>query len=97
MARLEMNPAGLRASADTVEKLRAEHASEMKSLRTLVLGLDESWKGEAGDAFIAKFLSMDNVFREFEESLGGYSLAMRSAADKTENLDAVIASGIRSL
>ncbi len=97
MALLEMNPAGLRASADTVEKLRAEHAEEMKRLRTLVLSLDESWKGEAGDAFIASFLSMDNVFREFEASLGRYAVAMRRAAQSTEALDASIASSIRSL
>ena len=49
--------------------------------------LNETWKGEAQDAFVAKFESMQSSFTSFSEMLEGYATLMDTAARELQNTD----------
>ena len=46
-----------------------------------------TYKGEAQDAFLAKFESMQSTFTNFSEMLEGYAKLMDTAATQLENTD----------
>lgn len=92
-----MSLSGVRAKAAEVDALVAEHNEQMRRMRTLILGLDAIWQGQAEDALVARFLAMSQQLTDFETSLKQYAEAMRDAADKTQQLDDTIAAHIRSL
>ena len=68
----------------------------MAKLRSLVLALNETWKGEAQDAFVAKFESMQNSFTSFSEMLEGYAKLMDTAARELQNTDQSLKSTMQS-
>ena len=59
----------------------------MARLRSLILALNETWKGEAQAAFVAKFESMQSSFTSFSEMLEGYATLMDTAARELQNTD----------
>lgn len=76
MAIIQVTPEVLTSKANEVRSLKAQHDDTMAKLRSLVLALNETWKGEAQDAFVAKFESMQNSFTSFSEMLEGYAKLM---------------------
>ena len=58
MAIIQITPEVLNSKANEVRSLKSQHDDTMAKLRSLVLSLNETWKGEAQDAFVAKFESM---------------------------------------
>lgn len=87
MAIIQVTPEVLRSKATDVRSYRSDHDNVIAKLTTLVNGLNETWKGEAQDAFVAKFESMRSTFQNFSEMLEGYAKLMDTAANELENAD----------
>ena len=87
MAVIQVTPETLRQKATDVRTYKGEHDDVIAKLKTLVNGLNETWKGEAQDAFLAKFESMQSTFTNFSEMLEGYAKLMDTAATQLENTD----------
>lgn len=97
MANLSLSPEELRARARELEKLRQQHLALMKKMRILVLGLSDSWKGEAQEAFEKNFLSRSRTMNELSSTMEKYIDLMETAADKTENVDQTLLRSINRL
>lgn len=96
MAIIQVTPEVLTSKANEVRSLKAQHDDTMAKLRSLVLALNETWKGEAQDAFVAKFESMQNSFTSFSEMLEGYAKLMDTAARELQNTDQSLKSTMQS-
>lgn len=87
MALIQVTPETLRSKASDVRSYKAEHDEVMTKIKNLVNALNEVWKGEAQDAFLAKFQSMQPTFNNFSEMLEGYAKLMDTAANELESTD----------
>lgn len=96
MAIIQITPEVLNSKASEVRSLKGQHDDTMAKLRTLVMGLNDVWKGEAQDAFIAKFESMQSSFTTFSEMLEGYAALMDNAARELQSTDQALKAGINS-
>ena len=96
MAIIQVTPEVLNSKANEVRSLKSQHDDTMAKLRSLVLGLSETWKGEAQDAFVAKFESMQSSFTSFSEMLEGYAKLMDTAARELQNTDKSLKSTMQS-
>ena len=96
MAIIQVTPEVLNSKANEVRSLKAQQDDTMAKLRSLVLALNETWKGEAQDAFVAKFESMQNSFTSFSEMLEGYAKLMDTAARELQNTDQSLKSTMQS-
>lgn len=95
MAIIQITPEVLTSKAAEVRSLKATHDDTMAKLKTLVHSLNETWKGTAQDAFVAKFESMQGSFTSFSEMLEGYAKLMDVAAREMENTDNTIRNTIQ--
>lgn len=84
MAVIQVTPETLRQKATDVRTYKGEHDDVIAKLKILVNGLNETWKGEAQDAFLAKFESMQSTFTNFSEMLEGYAKLMDAHATRME-------------
>ena len=87
MAIIQVTPELLNGKASEVRSLKATHDDTMAKLRSLVLALNENWKGEAQDAFVAKFESMQSTFTNFSEMLDNYATMMDTSAKTLREAD----------
>lgn len=87
MAIIQVTPEILNAKASEVRALKSQHDDTMAKLRSLVLSLNETWKGEAQTAFVEKFENMQPSFSNFSEMLEGYAKLMDTAARELQTTD----------
>lgn len=87
MAMIQVTPETLRSKASDVRSYKSQHDDVMAKVKNLVYALNEVWKGEAQDAFLAKFESMQPTFTNFSEMLEGYAKLMDTAANELETTD----------
>lgn len=94
---ISIRPQGLRSQADELEKLRQQHNDLMRELRVLVVGLSDSWKGEAQEAFVNRFLSESKTMSQLDSTISGYISVVRRAADDAEAADRSLATRFRAM
>ena len=87
MALIQVTQETLRSKAADVRSYKSEHDEVMARLKNLIYALNEVWKGDAQDAFLAKYESMQSTFTNFSELLEGYSRLMDTAANELESTD----------
>jgi len=87
MPLIQITPETLRTQSTTVRKYKTDQAETMQKLKNLVLSLNDSWKGEAQDAFVAKFQSMDQTYRKLSDVLESYAKLMDTAANDMQATD----------
>jgi len=87
MALIQVTPDMLRARAGDVRKNRGEHDAVIQRLNTIVNGLSDVWQGEAQNAFVERYRSMEATFRNFSEMLEGYAKLMDTAANQMQETD----------
>lgn len=97
MTRLSVSPEQLRSSARELEQLRQQHLALMKELRILVMSLSDSWKGEAQEAFVNRFLAESKTMSQLDSTISGYISVVRKAADDAEATDRSLATRFRSM
>lgn len=96
MAIIQVTPELLNGKATEVRGLKSTHDETMAKLRSLVQALNEQWKGEAQDAFVAKFESMQSTFTNFSEMLEGYAKLMDTAARELQSTDQALKGTMQS-
>lgn len=94
MPLIQVTPELLTSKASEVRQLRAQHDEVMAKMKTLVHSLNEQWKGEAQDAFVAKFDSMQATFTNFSEMLENYAKMMDTSAKTLQETDQSLKSAI---
>lgn len=87
MAVIQVTPELLMGKASEVRGLKSQHDENIAKLKNLIHGLNDTWKGEAQDAFLAKFESMQSVFTSFSEMLDGYAKLMDVSAKELQATD----------
>lgn len=87
MAVIQVTPETLRSKANEVRNHRSQHDDTMLKLKNLIYALNEIWKGDAQNAFLAKYESMQSTFTNFSELLEGYAKLMDTAANELEATD----------
>lgn len=96
MALIQVTPDLLRGKATELRGYKAEHDEAMNKMRSLMTNLNEVWKGDAQDALLAKYESMQGTFTQFSEMLEDYAKLMDTSAAKMGELDASLASQMNS-
>ena len=92
MAVIQVTPELLMGKASEVRTLKSQHDETMAKLRNLIMGLNDTWKGEAQVAFQAKFESMQSTFTSFSEMLEGYANKMDMSARELQSTDQTLKS-----
>lgn len=87
MALIQVTPEVLRGKATDVRTYKGEHDEVMAKLKNLVYALNEVWKGEAQDTFVAKYESMQSTFNDFSLLIENYAKAMEASANQLEQTD----------
>ena len=87
MATIQVSPDLLQSKATELRGLKGQHDEAMSKMKTLITGLNEIWKGDAQDAFVAKYESMQSTFTNFSEMLEDYAKLMDTAAKKLQETD----------
>ena len=87
MSLIQITPDSLRVQARTVRNYKVQQEQNIQRIRNIVLSLNDSWKGAAQDAFVAKFQSMDHTYRRFSDVLEEYAMLMETAANDFQNTD----------
>lgn len=96
MALIQVTPDMLKSKASELRGYNQQHEEAMSKMRTLITNLNEVWKGDAQDAFLAKYESMQSTFTNFAEMLEDYAKLMDNAAEKMSEVDASLASQMNS-
>lgn len=90
MANIQITPEMLTGKAGELRKLIANHESNIQSIGNLVMGLNDIWKGEAQDAFVTKYQSMQSTFTNFRDMLEGYAKLMDTASKEFQSTDSAL-------
>lgn len=90
MALIQVTPDLLNGKANELRNLKSQHDESMSKMRTLIMGLNEVWKGDAQDAFVAKYESMQSTFTNFSQMLEEYAKLMNTAAQKLQETDTAL-------
>ena len=96
MALIQVSPDLLTSKANELRGLKDEHDQAMAKMRSLIMGLNEVWKGDAQDAFVAKYESMQPTFNNFTEMLEDYAKLMDTAAQKLQETDQSLQTAMNS-
>ena len=96
MATIQVTPDMLSGKANELRGLKANHDEAMAKMRTLIMSLNEIWKGEAQTAYINKYESMQATFTSFSEMIEGYAKLMDTTATTMQEQDAALAGQISS-
>lgn len=94
MATIVLTPELLKGKASELRALKSEHDQTMNKMNSLIMGLNDIWKGGAQDAYVAKYQGMQSTFTNFSEMLEGYAKLMDIAAERMDAADKEIASTI---
>ena len=87
MALLNVNPDLLEEKANRLNDARVRDEELMREMRTLVMNLNEIWKGSAQDAFVQKFLSQQRSMDDLQSTLKDFIREARKTATEARNLD----------
>ncbi len=96
MALIQVTPDLLMGKTNELRGLKSNHDEAMTKMRTLIMGLNEIWKGDAQDALVAKYESMQATFTNFTQMLEDYARLMETSAQKLQETDAALQSTINS-
>ena len=88
MAIIQVTPEILRSKATELRGIKDEHDQAMAKMRTLILGLNETFKGAAHDAYVAKYEGMASTFTQFSQMIEDYAKMLDTTATSMETTDA---------
>ena len=92
-----LTPELMRDKAGQIRSIKAEQEEIMSNLTNLVSGLSAVWRGDAQDAFVAKYMGMRTTFTNFANAIGEFATLMTDVATKMENTDNSVANRIRGV
>lgn len=92
-----VNPATMSEKSSQIRQYKEAHQDVMTKITNLVMNIGEVWQGEAQNAFISKFLSMQPVYDSFEEALEEFAILMDKVAEEMRKTDETGKSIINSI
>ncbi len=87
MALIQVTPDLLTGKANELRGYKSQHDEAMSKMRALIMGLNEVWKGDAQNAFVAKYESMQATFNNFSQMLEDFAKLMDITAQKMGDVD----------
>lgn len=87
MPLIQISPNSLMEQASRIRKYNNEQADTIARIRKIVYSLEDSLKGEAQNAFKAKFISMESNYKNLSKILDKYADLMIKAAREMESTD----------
>ena len=84
---IQISPENLRNHANKMRKYKRDQENYMNKIRRIVNDLDGNWKGDAQKAFVAKFQSMESVYKQFGDVLEQYADLADKAANEMQTVD----------
>ncbi len=87
MSLIQIAPELIHESASDVRRYKLEQEETMNKIRNLVYSLNDSWKGEAQDAFVSRFQSMETTYKGLSLVLEQYAALMDKSADEIKGVD----------
>ena len=96
MALIQVTPELLTGKANELRGLKGSHDEAMTKMLTLIMGLNEIWKGDAQAAYVAKYESMQPTFNNFSQMIEDYAKLMDTAAQKLQETDQALQSTMNS-
>jgi len=87
MTQVFVAPDTLRGRATDVRNYKRQHEEVIKKLTTLVNSLNQTWQGDAQDALVSKFESMQSTFVQFSRMMETYARKMEDYANTMEEAD----------
>lgn len=82
-----VNPSDLTTKSNQIRQYKESHHDIMNKITNLVMTLGEVWQGDAQNAFVSKYLSMQPVYDSFEEALEEFAALMEKVADEMMKTD----------
>lgn len=82
-----VNPGDLMNKSSQIRSCKENHHDIMTRITNLVMSLGEVWQGDAQNAFVSKFFSMQSVYDSFEEALEEFAVLMENVANEMEKAD----------
>ena len=82
-----VNPATMNEQSNQIRKYKEAHQEVMNKITNLVMTLCEVWQGEAQDAFVSKYLSMQPTYDSFENALEDFAVLMDKVAEEMRRTD----------
>lgn len=87
MSLVDIRLDAVRSRAQEIEALRQSDMETLGKIRTLVLTLEETWRGRSEEAFVNKYLSQQGSINEFYNTLLEFTTLLKNAADRAESID----------
>ena len=87
MSSLDIRPESVRSRVRQIESLRQSDMETLGKIRTLVLTLDDVWRGRSEEAFVKKYLSQQNSISEFYNTLQEFVTLLNDASNKANSID----------
>lgn len=87
MALIQVTPELLTSKANELRNLRSQHDEIMSRMNSLITSLHEVWRGDAQEAFVEKYESMQATFNSFSELIEEYAKLMNNASNKLYDAD----------
>jgi len=94
---IQISPENLKNHANKMRKYKRDQENYMNKIRRIVNDLDGNWKGDAQKAFVAKFQSMESVYKQFGDVLEQYADLADKAANEMQTVDNNIKRQLRSV
>lgn len=82
-----VNPATMSEQSNQIRQYKETHNDVMNKITNLVMTIGEVWQGDAQNAFVSKFLSMQPVYDSFEKALEEFATLMDKVADEMKKTD----------
>lgn len=82
-----VNPSTMSEQSNQIRQYKETHNDVMNKITNLVMTIGEVWQGDAQNAFVSKFLSMQPVYDSFEEALEEFAMLMDKVADEMKKTD----------
>lgn len=92
-----LTPEELRTKAGDIRKYKNSHEDIMNRMTNLVGSVCTVWRGDAQDAFVAKYMGMKSTFTNFEAALESFAALIEETANKIEQTDNSLGSRINGI
>ena len=97
MALLDIRPEALQSRAQQIDSLRQSDIETLTKIRSLILNLEDTWKGQAAEAYVNKYLSQQNSLNEFYNTLQEFVSLLKEAAVQANSIEGELISAVNQI
>lgn len=86
-AELRVTPADLRATATEFQGIHSQLNTQVEQMKELVRNTNQSWEGQAGDAFRAKFAQLEDDMTKMKGMINEHVEDLQEMATRYETAE----------